>query len=144
MKVEAPLVILSSCNSGSGTFQPGEGLLSLARAFHFAGAKSLIMSQWLIDDDIAATLMKYFYRELSSGNSLSKALQLAKLQYLEESDKPKASPYYWASFQLTGYPDDLSLDKTNDNRILLAIGVIVLALIFILLTVRLYLRRKIK
>ena len=142
MQVKSPLVVLSSCNTGTGTYQPGEGVLSLARAFHFAGTPSLVMSQWPVDDQAAIYLMDQFYSGISEGLNLCKALQEAKLNYLETAGKIRSNPYFWASFQLTGYPDSITIKKEGSNIILTVMILLAFLSIIISLTVRSYLKKK--
>lgn len=144
MQVEAPLIVLSSCNTGAGTFQPGEGVLSLARAFHFAGTPSLIMSLWPVDDEVAISIMDEFYSGIKKGASLTKSLQMAKCTYIESAGKVKSNPAYWASFQLTGYPDEIIITEASTKKGLLIIGGGITFLLIILLTFRLYLKKKIQ
>jgi len=142
MQVESPLVVLSSCNTGAGTFQPGEGVLSLARAFHFAGTPALIMSLWPVDDEVAVGIMEEFYTNIKQGLNLTKSIQKAKCSYIESAGKVKANPSYWASFQLTGYADEIIVKKTGLNSRFIIIGLGVIIILIILLWLRLYLRKR--
>ena len=100
MRLKADLAVLSACNTGSGTIQRGEGLLSLAKGFQYAGCPNLIMSLWQTDDRAAYQLMLDFYSHLREGHSYSGALQQAKLTYLETQDR--THPFYWATFLYLG------------------------------------------
>jgi CHAT domain-containing protein len=101
-KLDANLVVLSGCNTGYGKIQKGEGLLSLARGFVFAGCSGLLLTQWSVADRASLELMKKFYTCLSHGNTKDKAMQLAKLDYLESADPLKTHPYYWAGYIVFG------------------------------------------
>ena len=101
MELPAQLAVLSACNTGGGQLEEGEGVMSLARAFAYAGCPSIVMSHWSVDDQATAQLMKYFYQYLSEGLNKSEALRQAKLSLLA-SDKLPANPFYWASFALVG------------------------------------------
>ena len=142
MQINSPLVVLSSCNTGSGTLQPGEGVLSLARAFHFAGTPALVMSQWPVDDAVAAIIMNEFYGNLKKGLPLNRAIQQAKLTYLDGAGKVRSKPFYWASFQLTGYSGSIVVEESTNFRWGFPVLAISLLLLIIILTVRLYKRRK--
>ncbi len=94
------LVVLSSCESGVGELIRGEGLLSLNRAFRFAGVRHSISTRWKISDKASAKLMVYFYQKLLSGASYAEALRFAKLKMIKKSNT--AIPKLWAGFTLTG------------------------------------------
>ncbi len=94
------LVVLSSCESGTGTLVRGEGLLSLNRAFRFAGVQNTISTRWKISDKASAKLMKYFYEKVLDGATYAEALQYAKLKMIKKSKT--ATPKLWAGFMLTG------------------------------------------
>ena len=83
----------------------GEGLIGLTRAFHFAGAQSVISSLWRVDDRSTATLMAAFYRHLGDGLEVSDAMRAAQLELLSAAKGESPSyehPYFWASFQVYG------------------------------------------
>lgn len=96
-QLNADLAVLSACNTGDGKIQKGEGIMSLGRAFSYAGCKSLLLSQWELSDVITPKIMKTFYQNLQEGNSKSEALRKAKLTYLENADNISSNPYYWGA-----------------------------------------------
>lgn len=102
-RLQASLVALSACETGLGRLAQGEGVLSLARAFAYAGAHSLLASLWQVNDAATARLFTAFYQKLGEKRAKSEALRAAKLEYLQ-SDAPDAlkAPWYWAGFTLTG------------------------------------------
>ncbi len=102
LELSTPLVVMNACESGSGQFHRGEGMLSLSRSFLLAGSKSVISTLWPVDDKAGSSIMIDFYEKLARGNSKSKALRKAKLSYLEESKPAFSHPYYWAGYQLMG------------------------------------------
>lgn len=95
------LVVLSSCESGTGTLVKGEGLLSLNRAFQMAGAQKVLSTKWKISDKASAQLMALFYDKLLDGASHSEALRYAKLKMIKKSKT--ATPRLWAGYILNGY-----------------------------------------
>ncbi len=91
------LVVLSACETGSGSYkyQASEGVLGLQRGFQISGAKNLIMSLWETRDDIAQLFMTTFYDSwLNEG--LSKKEAFKKTQLLIREDYPE--PYLWGAF----------------------------------------------
>jgi CHAT domain-containing protein/Tfp pilus assembly protein PilF len=111
MHLNAELVVLSACNTGVGKLNQGEGVMSLARAFTYAGVPSLVMSRWNVDDETTNQLMQYFYKNLNQGMNKSEALQQAKISFLENCLPGQAHPFYWSSFSLIG--EDESIDSTR-------------------------------
>ncbi len=98
LRLNADLVILSACETGIGEQQRGEGVLSLARAFAFAGAKSIVASLWSVNDKSTMQIMDHFYAGIKSGMPKNTALAVAKRQYLEEHPGRPAHPFFWAGF----------------------------------------------
>lgn len=103
----ARLVILSACETGTGKLVNGEGVFSLSRAFSYAGCQSVITSLWKADDQATAFIMQHLHQYLQKGYSKDKALQHAKLDYLNDSNIPLRykSPAYWAQLVLIGDAD---------------------------------------
>lgn len=95
------LVIISACETGQGEVAPQEGVISLARAFAYAGCGSTVNSLWKADDEATSVILRKFYQHLQQGETKARALQLAKLDYLR-SDAIDKSPAYWAHLVLTG------------------------------------------
>ncbi|WP_346881869.1 CHAT domain-containing tetratricopeptide repeat protein [uncultured Algibacter sp.] len=102
LNIPADLVVLSACNTGSGKIANGEGLMSLGNAFQYAGVKSLLLSKWEVSDRTTPDLMQYFYANIKNGMNKSKALQQAKLKYLNTSETFYTNPFYWGSFYIIG------------------------------------------
>ena len=105
VKLRASLVVLSCCHSGQGPVS-SEGVVGMARAFLFAGARSVLASLWAIDDEATMMFMKSFYQQLGNGESASVALQRA-MKCLRDSHDYSA-PKYWAPFVLIG--DDVTIE----------------------------------
>ncbi|MEM6724216.1 MAG: CHAT domain-containing tetratricopeptide repeat protein [Bacteroidota bacterium] len=102
------MMVLSACETGIGTYQRGEGLLSLGRGLTYAGARSLITSYWKVDDAKTALLMEQFYVHLKAGMTKDAALRAAKLNYLANQRNLDAHPFYWAAFVSIGNMDPIS------------------------------------
>lgn len=92
----AEMVVLSACETGLGNIDRGEGVLSLARAFTYAGAKSIITSLWRVNDLKTTALITRFYELLEAGHDKDKALFLAKKEVIEAGID--IHPYFWAGF----------------------------------------------
>ena len=100
LKLNASLVVLSACETGLGKDVPGEGLLGLTQAFLYAGAASVAVSLWKVEDASTAALMYHVYRRLRSEPSVVLALRQAKLEQIR--GRTHAHPYYWAGFVVVG------------------------------------------
>lgn len=115
---KANLVVLSACNTGSGKLEKGEGVMSMARAFHFSGIPAVVMSLWKVPDFETKTIMIDFYKYLKKGKSKNEALRLSKLDYLKStSDIHLRHPYFWSGFVISGNTAPLVL-KQQTNYIL--------------------------
>jgi len=102
MQLNARLVFLASCYSGSGKLSKGEGVLSIGRSFINAGSETVIMSLWLASYEASIKISKYFYFNLFKGMRKDEALRLAKLKYLEESISYTAPPRFWSGLVIIG------------------------------------------
>lgn len=111
MNLDADLVVLSACETGYGTNVRGEGIMSMARGFIYAGTPSVVMSLWKVNDYATSKLMTFFYEGLSKGMAKDEALQYAKLQYMETANRGACHPAFWAGFVSIGNPEPL--DETN-------------------------------
>jgi CHAT domain-containing protein len=100
VRTDAELVTLSACGTGLGREVVGEGLVGLTRAFHYAGARSVLASLWSVFDRSTAALMSHFYGALRAGAPKDQAL--ASAQRLLIKDPRTRHPFHWAAFQLAG------------------------------------------
>ncbi|MCC7244059.1 MAG: CHAT domain-containing protein, partial [Saprospiraceae bacterium] len=98
LSLNADLVLLSACETGIGETQKGEGVMSLARAFAFMGAKSIVASLWSVNDRSTMLIMDQFYKESANGKPKHQALALAKRQYLNDNPGLNNHPFFWAAF----------------------------------------------
>jgi CHAT domain-containing protein len=104
LRIAAPLVFLSGCETGLGAarstaFVPGEDYATLAQAFLYAGADDVIATLWPVEDEGAAELAKRFYEELERAGP---AAALARAQRSLLSQQRYSAPYYWAAYQVAG------------------------------------------
>ncbi len=111
LQLSSPLIVLNACNTGVGSHINGEGSLNLTRAFQYAGAASVINTQWPVNDQTGAKIIGLFYRYLSQGLRKDEALAKAKTEFLAQADNITSHPYYWACHTITG--DTTSLYTIN-------------------------------
>ena len=110
IQLRARLVVLSCCHSGRGEIK-AEGVVGIARAFLGAGARSVLVSLWAINDEATMEFMKSFYQHLVNGRSASESLNRA-MNSMRESDKFNEVKY-WAPFVLLG--DDVTLESNGSE-----------------------------
>lgn len=101
-KLKAKLIVLSACNTGTGQLKQGEGIMSLARGFLYAGCPAIVMSLWEVDDESGTAIMTSFYKNLKKGKSKDESLRQSKLSYLESVNSRRAHPHYWLGFVSIG------------------------------------------
>jgi CHAT domain-containing protein len=109
LDLDADLVILSACNSGGpGGTTAGESLSGLARAFFYAGARSMLVTHWSVNDQAAAYLVTDTLRRMrtGAGSGVAAAMREAELSLLDAAMKspgsPAAHPFFWAPFAVIG------------------------------------------
>lgn len=100
LKLTASLVTLSACETGVNAVAPGEELIGMARGFLSAGAPSVLLSLWMVDDEATAELMAEFYRKLQDTASPSMSIRAAQMNALKE----RPHPFFWSPFALVGRP----------------------------------------
>ena len=97
MRISPDLLVLSGCETGIGLLEKGEGLSGLSLSFFLAGARSILLSLWNVNDKAASVFMESFYRNFTRGMRKAEALRRAKLEMLASRYR---HPFYWASFVL--------------------------------------------
>jgi CHAT domain-containing protein len=102
LELDADLVVLSACDTGLGAMVSGEGLVGVTRALLYAGARSVVVSLWQVDDDSTPDLMISFYRHLDQDADKAESLRQAKLEMIRQGRF--SHPFYWAPFILLGEP----------------------------------------
>ena len=120
MKLNSDLVVLSACDTGSGKYLNGEGVMGLSRGFLLAGSRSVIASLWPVASGPTVKFMSQFYKHLKSGKSKSESLRLTQLAFMNEGEGMSGAggrgvtvakgedttnlshPSYWAPFVLIG------------------------------------------
>ena len=99
LRIQPDLLVLSGCETGVGLLEKGEGLNGLSFAFFYAGARSILLSLWSVNDKAASLFMESFYRHFTAGINKTEALRKAKLDMLSSKYR---HPFYWAPFVLQG------------------------------------------
>ncbi len=122
MDIGADMAVLSACNTGYGKLQQGEGMMTLARGFMYAGVPSLVISLWNVNDEATVKIMTGFYRYLAEGEQKEVALQKSKLDYLAASDDMMANPCFWGGFIHLGNTTALELNKQRGSRNIIFFG----------------------
>ena len=124
MELEAELTVLSACNTGSGKMVRGEGIMSLSRAFLYAGCPNVVFSLWQADDLATKEIMSAFYKQMSEQTGKDKALRNAKLEFLKNASQEQGHPFHWATFVLVGNDEPVSLDNSLSGQWLLGIALL--------------------
>jgi len=102
LKLGAPLVMLSACETGLGKQKRGEGVMGLTRAFMYAGAPTVGVSLWSVADKSTADLMTEFYKRLLASDTASPSTSMREAQMAMIAGKKYSAPFYWAPFVLVG------------------------------------------
>jgi CHAT domain-containing protein/tetratricopeptide (TPR) repeat protein len=112
LKLRAELVVLSACDTARGEVVKGEGVVGLARALEYAGARSIVATQWSVASGQSTTqLMQEFHKDLRRGEAKDEALKDAMATVRKEHPHP----FYWAPFILLGDPDNPNLGENHSN-----------------------------
>jgi len=139
LKIPADLAVLSACNTAVGNEDNSLNINSLHRAFNYAGTKATIASLWEVPDETTSKIMISFYEYLSNGQTMSDALQMAKIDYLKNTDVDKLKhPYYWAGFVLYGTGESI-IDHNYTSLWYFLGGFLIVGII---LAVFMYIRRR--
>ena len=131
LNLKASMVTLSACNTGNGILKKGEGIMSLARGFVFAGVPSVVMTLWEVQDESGLSVMKAFYSYLSKGLPKDEAMQMAKLDVLSSANMIKSHPNFWSAYIVTGDTATINIEDKRNNLWHLLFFVFPLIFIFI-------------
>lgn len=107
MDLENELIMLNSCESASGEYFQGTGIMGFSRTLRYAGAQSLVLNLWQVEDQLASDFAIDFYKGLSEGSTKPAALREAKIDFLKNRN---ANPHYWGAYMLNGNPQPV-VDK---------------------------------
>ena len=127
------LAILLACETGTGTFEYGEGLMSFSRAFLYTGSKTTLSTLWRVDDKASASQVLNFTHNINGKALCSEVLQKTQLEFLKNAKtSTEANPYYWSGYITTGI-DQLFYFPSNPIiswKIIAALGSLLLASAF--------------
>jgi len=126
------LAILTACETGKPTHQAGEGMISLAHAFNYAGSESILTSLWKIDEKSSPQIIENFYSYIKKGLPKDEALQKAKLDYIATAKGRTLAPQYWAGLVLIGDTAPINL-QTSSNFVFWLMGMLLIILIVVLI-----------
>ncbi len=113
LSLPADMVVLSACETSVGEYRLGQGVISLAKGFFHAGARSVVATLWSVDDAKNAELIRLFFQQIKAGSSKDEALRRAKLDFLQTHAHDEAHPVYWAA--VTAYGDMQAIDFQEFN-----------------------------
>ena len=119
------LIMLNSCSSGTGNYLQGSGIMGISRALRYAGAKSLALNLWEVNDKIASEFATDFYSYLNEGYSKSESMRLAKINQIKTGS---ADPHFWGAYTLIGNSTPIIKKPTSSQLLLpllLAVGLLV-------------------
>ncbi|MEM9340582.1 MAG: CHAT domain-containing protein, partial [Bacteroidota bacterium] len=131
-KIHAQLAIITACNSGRGKIVTGEGMVSLAHSFAYAGTESMLVSRWEVPDISTPYLIRYFYMGLAQGMRKSEALRFAQSEYLKnDADNITSAPFYWAGLYVLGNdrPIEFASRSPMETIVGVGFGLVVLSLL---------------
>jgi CHAT domain-containing protein/tetratricopeptide (TPR) repeat protein len=133
LQLPGHLAVLSACNTGGGKLERGEGIISLARGFFYAGIPSVVMTLWEIEDHSSADLMALFYKNLKDNLPYDIALQKAKIDYLDNAGKLQSHPYFWAGYVNIGKTGPVGTGSGKTFKTLVLPGIIALSAIILII-----------
>lgn len=129
LQLNADMVVLSACETGIGELKEGEGIISLARGFSYAGAKSIITTLWSINDEKTKEVMVDFYTQLLEHTPKDVALRQAKLNFIKKYSHT-AHPFFWAAFIPIGDMESVYISKGFSIWVYGSLGFMLLLLLF--------------
>lgn len=124
--LQSKLAVLTACETGKPGFFPGEGMVSMAHAFNYAGSESILTGLWKIDEQSSTIITQFFYGNLATGMTKDEALRQAKLSYLATAEGRMLAPQYWAGLVIMGDTSAINISKRNTTAIYWWIGAIFL------------------
>lgn len=115
--VNCDFLVLTACESGGGLLDRGEGNIGLVRAFTSAGARSILVANWKIDEKTSLGILNRVFHYLGKGLDRSESLNRAKLEFLETCIPREGNPLFWAGMNLVGDAAPLSLQPRSESKV---------------------------
>lgn len=129
LEIPSELAVLSACNTGFEKLNRGEGVISLSRAFMYAGCSNILMSLWEARDKPTTQIIIRFFENLKNEMPKDQALRQAKLRYLESADPLGSHPANWATLVMIGNTEPITFPGIKGQYFIVAVLVIFLLLI---------------
>jgi len=136
LELNADLAVLSACNTGTGKYINGEGIMSMARGFYYAGCPAIVATRWSVYDKSTEEIIRKFYLYLAQGFSKIEALKRARLDFLKTADPFRSHPRFWAAFACIGDPSPVPPYGHPNGTIILIIATMILLLTGIVFSVK--------
>lgn len=133
-RINSKCTVLTACETAVGQIKGGEGMVSLARSFSYAGSPNLVVTLWSVDDQQTARIIRSFYDYLDKDFTFDRALRMAKLDYLESARGELKHPFYWAGILYYGTDDQLQNSFWGLDTILLS-SLALLGILFVSMVV---------
>ena len=122
LEIRALMVSLPACDSGVGELSRGEGLISLARGFAYAGAKSIFTTFWSVNQGSTTDMVRSFFTRLKIKYTKDTALEKSQLQYIEANKNSElAHPYFWGAYIIIGNEKGIYEQNSMGRNILIPI-----------------------
>ena len=116
LELNAEMVVLSACETALGKNFRGEGIMSLARGFSYAGTKSIFTTLWSVNDHSTYNIIQGYYIYLQQGMEKDEALRLSKLDYIEKASNFTAHPFLWSPYILIGDTGEVPCLQKSTTR----------------------------
>ena len=117
MEVNADLVVLNACETGTGKYTAGEGVMSLARSFLASGSNCVVTNLYQANHGVNADIFKRFYRRLNEVKSPASAMQQSKVAFLRDgnTDSQSAHPRNWATPVVMGSISQIEISNSKSS-----------------------------
>lgn len=130
MQMDSEMAILSACETGRGKLIRGEGIISLARAFNYAGCNNVAMTLWKVNNLTTARLVELFSQQLAQGKPKDEALKEARLAFLSD-EKVFTHPYFWSGLVLIGDREPLQIEQGMPAYKWVILGIVILGVMLV-------------